>query len=44
MLQERGPEELDGNKLTPVGYAKNEFFDGIPDHFDPVDAVLTFDG
>lgn len=44
VLQESGPVELDGNKLTPVGYAKNEFFDGIPDHFDPVDAVLTFDG
>ena len=30
--------------LTPVGHARNEFFDGIPDRFDPVDAVLTFDG
>lgn len=44
VLQESGPVELDGNELTPVGYARNEFFDGIPDRFDPVDAVLTFDG
>ncbi|WP_018339385.1 PKD-like family lipoprotein [Butyricimonas synergistica] len=44
VLQESGAVELDGNDLIPVGYAKNEFFDGVPDNFDPVDAVLSYGG
>ena len=44
VLQESGVVELDGIELAPVGSAKNEFFDGVPDNFDPVDAVLCYDG
>lgn len=44
VLQESGAVELEGNNLTPVGYAKNEFFDGTPNNLDPVDAVLSYDG
>lgn len=44
VLQESGAVELEGNNLTPVGYAKNEFFDGAPNNLDPVDAVLCYDG
>ena len=44
VLQQSGPVELDGNELKPVGYAREEFFDGVPDNFDPVDAVLSYSG
>ncbi|WP_059026662.1 PKD-like family lipoprotein [Gabonibacter massiliensis] len=44
VLQESGPVELEGNHLTLVGMARDEFFDGVPANFDPVNAALTWGG
>lgn len=44
VLQASGPVELNGNDLSVVGMAKDEFFDGIPGSFDPVNTALSWGG
>lgn len=42
VLQQDRCVELDGVTYKPIAYAENEFMDGTPDNFAPVDAVLSY--
>lgn len=42
VLQQNRCVELDGNNLTPVSYAENEFAGSVPLHFEPEAAVLSW--
>ena len=42
VLQKERCVELDGINYKPIAYAENEFMDGMPADFEPVEAVLSY--